>query len=369
MEKEYELFGKNILLPENPSFDTHVSNLNELFQTYTKYLKDEGEVLKTMAYNLVCRRHYIGANGDVSYCTITALGIEHTFNASEKELAYYKESAKEVDRLFMEYAPQEEDEKKVLPFFLLSLADNFEIDTINYNIERANDFIESPSGKMAMFKYLDEALDAMEIWAQRGFDEKEPRPCFGPYRDYHRQEQVITTLNRLYDAIRLAPQRLASDKRYREIDLRIARFGYILTSAPVGFYNYSQDSLCLRDAVFCSNFEQYRLQRYLVEFDTICENIHDKRFATGIKQRLDYLLSGAGNLANTGSDVTRSTVAKYLLDLAFKLEDTERYDYARKAFHKLTAVLMRSNRWMSNQVELQGIASIGYKAMCECCRK
>lgn len=369
MKKEYELFGKKILLPENPSFDAHVPYLNDMFQTYSKYLKDEGEVLKTMAYNLVCRRHYIGIQGNVSYCSITALGIEHTFNASEKELAYYKESAKEVDRLFMEYAPQEEDEKKVLPFFILSLADNIEIDNINYNIERANDFIECPSNKMTMFKYLDEALDAMGIWARRGFDEMKPRPSCSPYKDYHRQEQVFPTLDRLYDAIRLGPLRLMSEKRDREIKHRIARFGHILTTAPIGFYNYSQDSLCLRDAVFCSNFEQYRLQMNLVELDSISETIHNKRFEIGIKQRLDYLLSGAGNLANTGSDATKSIVVKYLWDLADKLADVGRYDYARRAYYQLTKVLKRNNLWLSNQVILQNTASIGYKAMCECCQQ
>ena len=370
MEKEYILFGKAIRLPENLSFDIHVPYLNEMFQEYSKYLSDGKEIMKTMAFYIVGQQHFVGKYGPEKDCKITALGKEYSFHASEKELTHYKKTAETVDNLFKQYIIPGEDETKFLPLFLLSLADNTEIDLINYNIERACDFMECPSSRMApMFNFLDQALDAMEVWAQRGFDEAYPRPLFWPYKDYHRQNQVFTTLNRLFDAIRLTPQRLDANSRFKQIDLRIARFRYILTLAPIGLYNFTQDTLSLQNALFCCNFEQMRSSAYLEEIRDISKNAHNKNYVKKNRRKLNYLFRGAGNLAITGSDATRAIVAKDLMDLAFVLDEAEQYDYARKAYYKAIQVLNRKNTWLADQEKLRNIAFIGHRAMCECLSK
>ncbi len=368
MEKEYILFGKSVTLPENAAFDAHVPYLNDMFSAFSKYITDDIEILKTMAFYIVGQRHFIGKHGADEDCLITALGKEYSFHASEKEIVYYKDVAETVNSLFIHYMITGEDEKKVLPYFLLSLADNIEIDLINYNIDRAFDFFECPSNKVTMFIFLDKALDAMEIWAQRGFDETQPRPCFVPYKDYHRQDQVFATLNRLFDAIRLGPQRLDSDNRYQQIDLRISRFRYILTLAPIGMYNYSKDTLSLQNALFCSNYEQLRCNAFINESQKLCANIQEHNYVRRNKRRFNYLVRGAGNLATNGSDATRAIVSKEILDIAFALDQAQQYDYAKKAYYKAMLLLNPDNPWLVNQEELRSIAFIGHNAMCECCQ-
>lgn len=366
MEKEYILFGKTLCIPANPSFDIHIPYLNEMFQEFSEYLSDEDEIMRTIAFHIVSQRHFIGKYGPEKECKISALGKEFAFRATDEELKHYIKAATIVDFLFKLYITPGEDEARFLPLFLLSLTDNIEIDQINYNIEKAKDLLECPSGNMkSMFNCLDQALDALEVWAQRGFDEAHPRPRFYHYLDYHRQDDVIRTLNRLFDAIRLTPQRLDSDSRFKQIDLRIARFRYILTLAPINLYNYSQDRLNLQNALFCSNFEQMRSSAYLEEIRELRTNVHNNNYVRNNKRKFHYLFRGAGNLAVTGSDATRATVAKDLLDLAFVLDEAEQYDYARKAYYNAIQVLNLENPWLAEQEELRSIAFIGHRAMCE----
>ena len=353
MVKEYTLFGKTFRLPENQNIEEHVLYLNEMFKYFSEKIEeDEIGIMKAMAFFIVSDMHFVGKRGAEKDCKITALGKEYSCHGSENILTYYKEAAKTVNRLYAQFEDEVgTDEMTILPLFLLSLSYNTEMNNINNYIERSYDLLECPSGNMTMFKYLDLALDNLNIWANRGFDQYYERPLFLSQGDSDNQDEVLTTLNRLFDTIKREPQRLDSPNRFRQIDLRIARFLHILAIIPT-LNNNPKGSLSFAKASFFSNFEQLRCNAFINETKELGANVHNKNYMKQQRKRLDDIFNGAAILAITGSYATKAIVSRAFLELADKLADADHYKYARRAYSIVTLLLERDNPCFSNKQEI-----------------
>lgn len=231
MNKKYTLFGRQIILPESPRIEDTIFYLNGVYEGIKEYSSDDIEIWKTMSLFIVYTRHYVRKIGAVIDYDAIVLGNIFSLRGTANEILNYIKAGEIVEDFYEEFKKPGSEEETVLPQFLLSLADHYEKGLINYNVEKACDPAECPSNNEKMFEYLDNALDAMEYWAQLGFDDTmTDYPWLNEGAKKKREkytEPASEVLERLLDTLRTEPTRLESSQKFELRELRIARYHYL----------------------------------------------------------------------------------------------------------------------------------------------